>query len=75
MQSISLSQDPGLDGPDYLALIIEWNDDDAADTLVTSEVAPAPAHRPGAARTIAAVVGALGALLLAAWGIRRLRAA
>ncbi len=70
----SLSQDvPGLEGPDYVALVIEWNDDDAAATLVGSEV-PEPS-RARTTRTIVAVLGALGALLLAAWGLRRLRAA
>jgi hypothetical protein len=65
--------DPGLDGPDYVALVIEWNDEeDDSPTLVAS---PASAHPHGAIRTIAAVVGALGALFLAAWGIRRLRSA
>jgi hypothetical protein len=64
---------PGLEGPDYVALVIEWNDDDAA-TLITEEIGPAPERRT-TVRTIAAVVGALGALMLAAWGIRRLRAA
>lgn len=65
--------DPGLEGPDYVALVIEWNDegDDSA-ALVAS---PEPAHPHGMIRTIAAVVGALGALILAAWGIRRLRSA
>jgi hypothetical protein len=64
---------PAIEGPDYLALVIEWNDeeDDRA-TLVTS---PEPAHPSGTIRTIAAVVGALGALIFAAWGIRRLRSA
>ena len=64
---------PGLEGPDYLALVIEWNDeeDDPA-TLVTS---PEPAHPRSTIRTIAAIVGALSALILAAWGIRRLRSA
>jgi hypothetical protein len=65
--------DPGLEGPDYVALVIEWNDeDDDSPTLVAS---PGPAHPHGTIRTIAAVVGALGALILAAWGIRRLRSA
>lgn len=74
MQSLNASEaTPGIDGPDYLALIIEWNDEDA-DTLVGCEPL-APTRRTSTTRTIAAVVGALGALLLAAWGIRRLRAA
>jgi hypothetical protein len=64
---------PGIDGPDYLALIIEW-DDDTADTLAGDESQP-PTRRASTSRTIAAVVGALGAVLLAVWGIRRLRAA
>ena len=69
---------PGLDGPDYLALVIEWNDEDDVVTLVNRKLPPEsqePASRTGTIRTIAAVVGALGALLFAAWGIRRLRAA
>jgi hypothetical protein len=79
MQPSLPSEDlPGLDGPDYLALVIEWNDDDDDDdvtTLVTREITPEPASRISTIRTIAAVVGALGALLFAAWGIRRLRSA
>jgi hypothetical protein len=64
-------QVPGLEGPDYVALVIEWNDeDDGSDTRVTRS-GPTYPHRT--IRTIAAVVGALGALMLAAWGIRRLR--
>ncbi len=64
-------QAPGLEGPDYVALVIEWNDeeDDSAALITSSE----PTYHRGTIRTIAAVVGALGALLLAAWGIRRLR--
>ena len=74
MQPSYLSQDvPGLEGPDYVALVIEWNDDDVV-TLVTSERADERPHT-SAIRTIAAVLGALGALMLAAWGIRRLRTA
>ena len=71
--SYPTAADPGLEGPDYVALVIEWNDeeDDSA-ALVNS---PASTHPRGTIRTIAAVVGALGALILAAWGIRRLRSA
>lgn len=61
---------PGLDGPDYLAVVIEWNDDDP--TLVKPRppnLAPAARHR------LATVLGVLGAVVFATWGIRHLRAA
>lgn len=73
---------PGLDGPDYVALVIEWTDlaDDPDDpdnvaSVVSSEMVlePRPAALTG--RAIAAALGALGALALAVWGIHRLRAA
>jgi len=64
---------PGIDGPDYLALIIEWDDEDA--DALPGDDSQAPTRRASTSRTIAAVVGALGAVLLAVWGIRRLRAA
>lgn len=72
--------DDALEGSEYLSLVIEWNDDDQ--TLVTDEllaeldpdldldIAPIRSHR-----TLAAVLGALAALGLAAWGIHRLRTA
>jgi hypothetical protein len=71
--SFPSEQTPGLEGPDYVALVIEWNDeeDDSTARITASE----SAYSRGRIRTIAAVVGALGALLLAAWGIRRLRSA
>ncbi len=77
--SSALEQDvPGLDGPDYVALVIEWSDPDDPDnvaSLVSSErfLEPPQAAIPG--RAIAAALGALGALALAVWGIHRLRAA
>jgi hypothetical protein len=58
---------PGLDGPDYVALVIEWEDDDAA-TLVRAKE---PSHAP-IGRTIAAIAGALIALGVATWGLHRL---
>ena len=76
MQPSLSSQDVhGLEGPDYVALVIEWNDDDDVATLVTSSLAVEPPRSTGTVRTIAAVLGALGALMLAVWGIRRLRSA
>lgn len=79
----------GLEGPDYVALVIEWNDEDSATTLTTRDItleiaselelepedAAEPERPASRARTIAAVLGALSALVLAAWGFRRLRAA
>ena len=41
MLSTNLSDDvPGLEGPDYLALIIEWNDEDDANTELGAEPLP-----------------------------------
>lgn len=67
---------PGLDGPDYVALVIEWNDaeEDRGAMRTSREIPSEPAPRVSTTRTIAAVLGALGALLVAAWGLRRLRA-
>jgi hypothetical protein len=75
MESNLSEDDPGLEGPDYLALIIEWNDEDAPDALVSDELAREPTRRTSTTRTIAAVLGALCVVTLAAWGIHRLRAA
>jgi hypothetical protein len=66
-------QAPGLEGPDYVALVIEWNDEDEDSDALAPHAEPT--YPRGTIRTIAAVVGALGALILAAWGIRRLRSA
>ena len=69
-----LKDDPALDGPDDLALIIEWDDDGAPAALLIEEPRAAP-RRNATIRTIAAVLGALGTVMLATWAIRRLRAA
>ncbi len=60
---------PGLEGPDYVTLVIEWNETDAA-TLVS---ATEPSRPSNMRRTIATVVGALAAIAFATWGIRHLR--
>ena len=72
--SLSDRDDPGLEGPDYVALVIEWDEDDENATTLVSDRSEL-AHHAGTIRTIAAVLGAIGALMLAAWGIRRLRSA
>jgi hypothetical protein len=61
-------ESPGLEGPDYVALVIEWDDADAA----TQVKARAPARTP-MIRKIATVTGALIAIVVATWGLRRLR--
>jgi len=52
-----------------VALVIEWDDEDNATTLVSTKV---PSRAPAKNRTIATIVGALGALALTTWGLRRL---
>jgi hypothetical protein len=61
-----------LDGPDYVAVVIEWDDiawNDEEPTRVSAH-ASSPLHG-----TTASVVGALSALALATWGLYRLHAA
>ena len=71
MNAFSFDEDPGIDGPDYVALVIEWDEDDEVTTVM--DAVPNPIAPP--ARTIATVVGALAALAFATWGIHRLHAA
>jgi hypothetical protein len=59
---------PGLDGPDYVALVIEW--EDSAATLVRPRAQPA---RTPMIRQIATVIGALIAIGVTSWGLHRLR--
>ncbi|MBA3392217.1 MAG: hypothetical protein H0T89_06215 [Deltaproteobacteria bacterium] len=76
-QSIFDDEVHGLDGPDYVALVIEW--DGIADDLENQNSQAAMPSAPKAVvgpslTTLGTVVGALGVLLLAVWGIHRLRA-
>jgi hypothetical protein len=70
----AIGDDPGLDGPDYVALVIEWEDDADAATIVRPREPSAVSVGP-VGRKIAAVVGALLAIGFATWGLRRLHAA
>jgi hypothetical protein len=70
MNAFSFDEDPGIDGPDYLALVIEWDEDE-----VTAVIDTMPSPIAASARTLAAAVGALVAIAFATWGIHRLRAA
>jgi hypothetical protein len=74
-----LDEDPGVDGPDYVALVIEW--DEMTDALergpvdeISDEVTTPLQHRRPLP-WIAAALGALGAIALAGWGIHRYRSA
>ena len=68
-QSNFFDENPSLDGPDYVALVIEWDElaDDLERQLLGEQVLPPePSHRW---RTIgAAAAGVVGAALLA-WGV------
>jgi len=74
--------DPGIEGPDYVALVIEWGDD-AVTNVSTRPLASSTSSvwsdrsvpSMMMARKIATVVGALSAIALASWGLRRLRTA
>jgi len=71
MQSLHPPQDtPGLEGPDYVALVIEW--DEEVPTVVRATKltqAPTPRHQ------LITVLSAVAALVLTTWGIRRFRLA
>jgi hypothetical protein len=64
-------EDPGLDGPDYVTLVIEWND--AGEITAVSAIEPDPGTSATLGRKIFTVLGALVALAFATWGLRRLR--
>lgn len=67
----SFDEDPGLDGPDYVALVIDWDvtedsiDDELADTTQ-------PLRVPRDWTKVAAIAGAAVVVALAGWGVKRL---
>jgi hypothetical protein len=63
--------DPGLEGPDYVTLVIEWNDATDAATFASAEE---PVRPSSYGRTLATLLGAVAAIAFATWGIRHLRA-
>ena len=71
--------EPDLDGPDYVALVIEWQGpvDEIDDQVTTPHMAPTRwqrlVHELSGAR-VATAFGALGAIALVGYGIHRLRA-
>lgn len=69
--------DPGLEGPDYVALVIEWDGiaDALEDEITTRNEAPRLARKPHTWQPAFAVLGVIGVLLLARWTIHHLRAA
>lgn len=76
MQDEMFEENPGLDGPDYVALVIEWDELENEVTGVYQPI-PEPPRRTRSPRAIRALVvaGVLAAFGLVAWGFRRLRAA
>lgn len=56
-----------------MALVIEWADDDDV-TTVSAKAQDSSAARKLSIPSIVGALGALGALILATWGLRRLRA-
>lgn len=65
-------EEPAESGPDYVALVIEWDDIGDAENEIT-EVLERPRVDPSLVKKLAIGAGALGALLFARWGIHRLR--
>ena len=61
---------PAETGPDYVALVIEWDDAESDVTQVVDRPHVAPSSD---LKKVMIGAGALGALLLARWGVHRLR--
>lgn len=59
-----------LEGPDYVAVVVEWSDADD-DAVTTVNARPFQAV-PSPLSTLVTVLGALGAIALTSWGLRRL---
>ncbi|HEY5935754.1 MAG TPA: hypothetical protein VIU61_13995, partial [Kofleriaceae bacterium] len=70
--------DPGLEGPDYVALVIEWDEPivlEELDNAVTIETKAVRPPVPDLFAPLAKGAAAIGAVVFALWGIHRLRAA
>jgi hypothetical protein len=69
---------PGLDGPDYVALVIEWDQlaDSLDEELALEELEKTLPVKHGRrwGRSLGLAAGAIGMLALAGWGLHRLRA-
>jgi hypothetical protein len=76
-QSSFFDEDPALDGPDYVALVIEWDElaDDLERQLQNEPASLLAEDKPARwSRTVKIAAGAVGGALLL-WGIvHRLRA-
>ena len=67
-------ESPALAGPDYVALVIEWDEpQEAGAPDDTGEVTHRVIRSSGTIKKALAVAVSLGAFLLATWGIHRLR--
>lgn len=74
-------EDPAIEGSDYVALVIEWDDIADIDERIDLDSFDEPATvvrealRPPRPLALATVIGAIGVLALAAWGVHRLATA
>ncbi len=75
-RSSIFDENPSLDGPDYVALVIEWDElaDDLEQQLRTEPSSLIAEPKPaGFSRTVKIAAGAVGAIALL-WVVRRIRA-
>jgi hypothetical protein len=70
-------EEPGLDGPDYVALVIEWDElaDTIEDEITQKTVEPRPVRGASLRWMVGAAIALVGAIGVLTWGIHRLRAA
>jgi len=63
-------EDPGLDGPDYVALVIDW--DVTADSIEDELATTQRLRKPRDWTQVAAIAGTFVVVALAGWGVKRL---
>lgn len=63
---------PAESGPDYVALVIEWDDVDVDNDITQVVERPVVTPSPDLKKAMIGA-GALGALLIARWGVNRFR--
>ena len=71
-----LDENPAIDGPDYVALVIEWDElaDDLERKLYTEQMPQTVAPKQRSFGALAKVAGTVGAIALAWLVVHRIRA-